>query len=80
MRFRKQMSLLLLCATASLLGGCGIGTTVPAAGTTYTGAVLQGKLYGGQQPIAGARRSREHRGREHRPDRAGGPLHARRNP
>jgi len=55
MRFRKQMSLLLLCATASLLGGCGIGTTVPAAGTTYTGAVLQGKLYGGQQPIAGAR-------------------------
>jgi len=50
--FLSISSLVLLSAFVFLLTGCTLATTAPDA--PVPGAVLQGKVYGGQQPVSGA--------------------------
>jgi len=46
--------LTLLASTSLLLSGCGIGPIALPSAIQGTGAIMQGKVHGGQQPVSGA--------------------------
>jgi sugar lactone lactonase YvrE len=50
----RSISLILLAVTSALLAGCGVVASQLATPPLTTGQALQGKLHGGQQPVAGA--------------------------
>ena len=54
MKTDRRLTLVFLTAATLLIAGCGDGFRAASTPATSAGAVIKGRVYGGQQPISGA--------------------------